>query len=77
MAGECGNEVGGVTEWSVGPAYPFTVYAKGVPDDLRWHVKGPGLDTADYSTGVLRAKTAEDFAIARAKQYKREQSLRI
>ncbi len=43
--------------------WPFVVYAKGAPDFIKWHVLGPGVDTAKHFEGWSDSKDAESHAL--------------
>jgi hypothetical protein len=56
---------GGVTGWSHGPAYPFSVYGKGrYGVSFAWHVQGPNYDSFDNRPeGWKSGKDAELHAV--------------
>jgi hypothetical protein len=56
---------GGVTGWSHGPAYPFSVYGKGrYGVSFAWHVQGPNYDSSvERPKGWASGRDAEEHAI--------------
>jgi hypothetical protein len=56
---------GGVTGWSHGPAYPFSVYGKGrYGVSFAWHVQGPNYDSQDtHPNGWKSGNDAELHAV--------------
>lgn len=41
---------------------PFTVFGKGKPPHVKWHVRGPGVDTSKHYEGWDNSADAGDHA---------------